>query len=541
MKKVPYVSALLLLSLFFCLAPAPLPAAQEGDVLVVLRGFSGTHMTAASLERGTAQTQATLAAQSVGGSLTRTWNNLSEAGNSIFMRVHSSTQSTEQLVKAFSERKDVLAVSPNDKISALFTPDDPYFTDGSLWGLKAIKAPEAWNISTGANVFVAVLDSGVLTQHEDLASNLDLSLSRNFCAPTEGSPVNPDDYIDAHGHGTHVSGIIGAVGNNGLGVIGTAWNVRLITLKVLGADGSGLISYTLDALDYLARLLKERPELRLAAVNLSLGTYTPRAPKNAKKEPYWHALKALDNTNRTLIVVAAGNESLEVGVPAPHKDTSAFPPAFNKGDFCYPASFPWLNNMIVVGALDENRSAPSFTNWSSDYVSLSAPGDSILSCYFPGTKTGKPFSPDSKYGTMKGTSMAAPYVSGAAAILASAYPKLSASQLKAALLRGADSTHNPIPSVVTNPQGKHLSAYGFLDIQGALKYAEQPLSPEPLPTPEPGPYDDPSYTPVRQDSSSEEGSCDSGFSSPLLLLPGVLALFRRWRKTSEKREEARKV
>ena len=464
-----------------------------GEALVVYKKASGSAVTAASVERGAESFRIASLAAASGARVARTYGALSEAGDGVFVLVRSDSKTTEQLVEALRNRSDVIAVSPNRIIRAFREPNDPRYQSGELWGMKAIRAPEAWDVTTGdASVYVAVADTGIAAGHEDIQANLDTVRSRNFSQVSPYIPANPLDYRDVDGHGTHVSGTIGAAGDNGLGVAGVNWRTRLIALKVLGDDGSGTAAWQVDAINYLLGLLRTDPTMKIAALNLSLGGYRPVAPSAAHTEPDWHVMKTLDTLNRTVIVVAAGNEGLEVGKPAP-KDDDRDPrnPQYKRGEYCYPASFTGLNNMIVVGAAASDRAAAAFSNWSPTLVDLTAPGVDILSTV--------PTRPDGTiYALDSGTSMAAPHVSGAVALLASRYPTATASQIKNALLQGADSARNPVATAPTNTGGARLSRYGYLDIKKALDFLERTsadLGPAPQPNPDPSP--DPQPDPDR--------------------------------------------
>ncbi|MCL2010179.1 MAG: S8 family serine peptidase, partial [Synergistaceae bacterium] len=285
---------------------------------------------------------------------------------------------------------------------------------------------------------------------------------------------NPDDYTDRHGHGTHVTGTIAAVGDNGLGVTGVNWKAKIITLKAMGDDGTGTDALIIAALEYLKTLLDDNPDLVLPAVNLSLGGWASRTPAQREGDAMWRAYKEIDKTNRAVIVVAAGNESSQVGAPA-LRDTNAY----KKGQYCYPASFTGLENMIVVSSIAGDNTSGSDTNWSSEAVHVTAPGVGILST----TRNGG-------YGTMNGTSMAAPHAAGAAALLTAALldPGFNngvfdvktlplGSLLKELICANANRAVNPkaparIGSVTITPQQNvndtTTSKYGLLDVKAAM-------------------------------------------------------------------------
>ena len=490
----------------------------EGEALVVFKKAPGAVVTAASVERGAESFRLAALAAASGARVMQAYGALSEAGDGVFALVRSETVTAEQLVEDLRARADVLAAAPNYITRTMRQPNDPRYASGELWGLKAIRAPEAWDVVTGStDVYVAVADTGIHAAHEDLRPNLDTGLSRDFSKSSEG-------YADAHGHGTHVAGTIGAVGNNGLGVAGVSWTTRLIALRIMGADGSGPSSWTVEAFSYLISLLRTNPQMRAAAINLSLGGYAGITPSEAQSlpDPYWLVYKILDNMDRTVIVVAAGNEGLEVGKPAPYDDP-AYPryrpvPQFKKGDYCYPASFTGLKNLIVVGAAASNGGAASFSNWSPTAVSLVAPGVRILGTVFPDANNGGvPFG--TWYGEMSGTSMAVPHVAGAVALLASRYPNATASQIKDALLKGADGSRNPAATARTNSGGAKLSQYGYLDVKKALDILEATstdLGPRPNPVP-----------PSRSRARKSGGGCDAAGAGAWVLAVLALSGLRR--------------
>jgi subtilisin family serine protease len=337
--------------------------------------------------------------------------------------------------------------------------------------MDLINAPDAWDVTTGSKeIYVAVIDTGIQADHPDLSGNLDVTRSKNF--------TDDPDIADGVGHGTHVSGTVGAVGNNKEGVVGVNWTTNIIALKVFDKDGRSRVSAVMEAVNEVVRLIRDE-NINIKAVNLSLGSYISYKPDSYEilNSPEYRAYKILDNLNKAVIVVAAGNDSFEVGAPAPVevrlKDGSLSAP---KGSYVYPASYVGLNNLIVVGSVDADKSASDFSNWSSKYVHLAAPGgytayskDHGIYSTFPGgqyvdSEGGSPYS---------GTSMAAPHVTGAAVLLASKKGNefLSANELKSQLLITASSDVRPDSKSIyseVNATDKKLSIYGLLDVGASL-------------------------------------------------------------------------
>ena len=224
-KKTNFLLAALLCAAF--VPPALAASYVPGEALVVFRKAPGDGVTAASVERGSESFRLAALAAASGARVAQAYGALSEAGDGVFALVRSETKTAEQLVEDLRARADVLAASPNRISRIMREPNDPRYVSGELWGMAAIRAPEAWDAATGStDVYVAVADTGIYAAHEDLQPNLDMGLSRNF-ARAEGAAVDRSDYIDVHGHGTHVAGTIEAVGNNSLGVAGVSWTTRL--------------------------------------------------------------------------------------------------------------------------------------------------------------------------------------------------------------------------------------------------------------------------------------------------------------------------
>jgi hypothetical protein len=305
------------------------------------------------------------------------------------------------------------------------TPDDPSFH--SLWGLENfgqtvngvpgiadadIDAAEAWGVTTGdPEVVVAVIDTGVDYDHPDLAANIWLNPGET-CTGCRTDRVDNDgngfvddvrgwDFanedsnpFDDHGHGTHVAGTIGAIGNNGIGVAGVSWAVRLMPLKFLGADGSGA---TADAIRAVLYAVDE------GAV-VSNNSYGGDGFSQAFADAIAYA-----DAQGSLFIASAGNSLSNIDVTP-----------------TYPASYDFPN-VITVAATDSADRKAWFSNYGRRSVELGAPGDNIYSTV-----------PGNGYEYLSGTSMASPHVAGAAAIAKAAFPAASGVGVKALLLRTVD-------------------------------------------------------------------------------------------------------
>ena len=242
-------------------------------------------------------------------------------------------------------------------------PNDPDFR--KLWGLESIRAPEAWDTSTGGGVKVAVIDTGVnCDDHPDLV-----------CAGQYDAIKNQPKQIDDNGHGSHVAGTIAASGDNHRGVVGVNWSVSLLAGKFLKANGSGSTYHAVRAIDWAV-------ENGAQVINNSWGG-------GGYSKPLHDALKRACDAG-AIIVNAAGNSS---------RDNDSMPH--------YPANYD-LPCSLSVASVTKFDTLSSFSNYGSTSVDLGAPGTQIYSTYRQG------------YKTLSGTSMASPHVSGAVALLISA-------------------------------------------------------------------------------------------------------------------------
>jgi thermitase len=328
----------------------------------------------------------------------------------------------EQALAKYRQHPDVLAVEPNYVFHSRladagdgFAPNDP--RSNEQWALAKIGATNAWGLTTGStNVVVAVLDSGVRYTHEDLSANMWRNPNE---IPGNGIDDDGNGYIDdiygidavsqdsdpvderisfVH-HGTACASIIGAVGNNGLGVAGVNWSVQVMALR-LGASSNFIASaWIIECFEYVLAMKNRGVNIRVTSNSYG----GDDAPSLAVRE----AIDAAGNAG-VLNVFAAGNSTRDMDVACD-----------------YPACFR-LPGMINVAASDQADNLATFSNYGATNVDLAAPGVNIIVADGIATNGYNP--------VFSGTSASAPFVAGAAALMAAAYPFATAAQLKRALL-----------------------------------------------------------------------------------------------------------
>jgi len=347
-------------------------------------------------------------------------------------------------------------------------PNDPYFHD--LWNMHNtgqpilfpyppfigpktatpgadIHALEAWNITTGSSdVVIGLIDTGLDVNHEDLTANVyrnEADCNNNGIDDDGNGYVddcngintldNNSDLTDIVHHGTHVAGILGAVGNNGLGVAGVNWKAKILTCKFLGLDG-GTDAGAIGCFNYMAAM-KDRG-VNIIATSNSWGGYG-----------YSQALyDAIDGMRKRgiLVIAAAGNSNSD-----------------NDGTYpLYPASFA-IDNIIAVAANDFTDTQSYYSSFGAHTVSISAPGDEILST-----------TPDNTYSVFSGTSMATPHVTGVAALLKAQDPTRDWKAIRNLILAGGDKLSTVAASVTQS----RLNALNSLTCQGRTVSA--PLQPQ---------------------------------------------------------------
>ena len=434
---------------------------KKGDVLVVLKpGISQVTVSSLTGMGGVDSLRLASIASSSGAYVVNSYKNLSEKSNTVFALVHSDIKSSEKLAKELLNNPEVLAASPNYIARISATPNDPRYSE--QWGLKYINAPEAWDVTTGSNnIYAAIVDTGVDWNNPDLRDNVDISLAKTFVSGTSSA-------MDDNGHGTHVAGILGARGNNSIGITGTAWNIKIIPVKVMNSSGAGYLADIMSGLEYVVSLVNQG--YNIVTANLSIEFYASEAPtyENLTATPLWRACKQLDELNSTVIVVAAGNYGAEVGKPTTKSRYSAGTLIYSPNQYVYPASFRGLNNFISVSALNSDGSNADFTNTNA---TIAAPGSDILSTYLQ-TSTNHIGSDGVSLHTMAGTSMAAPYVSGGIALLAAIQPDRTAYQYKCAIL-GVTSTASSAGVISGDVR---TSAITKLDLAQSIEYQENHLN-----------------------------------------------------------------
>jgi len=348
-------------------------------------------------------------------------------------RMRSRDKGVIELMRDLAARADVLYAEPNYLIYATDVPNDPLF--GNQYGLQNvgqtiqgqtgvpgadISAVPAWDITVGsADNVVAVVDTGVNYLHPDLADNIwsapddftvtigDLEISCPKGSHGYNAITDSCDPLDDNGHGTHCSGIIGAVGNNGIGVSGVNWTASIMGAKFLPASGPGTTADAVKAMEFTIQAKQIFADIAGANVRVSSNSWGGGGFDQSLLDGI---VDAYDND--ILFVVAAGNNGRNIDLQP-----------------LYPASYGVPNEVVVAGT--DNRDGRYInTNYGINTVHLGAPAVQVQSTYRV------------SYAYLTGTSMAAPHVSGAAALVLSVCD-LTTDDLKQLLLDNAD----PIPSM----------------------------------------------------------------------------------------------
>ncbi|MFM8269017.1 MAG: S8 family peptidase, partial [Pseudomonadota bacterium] len=318
------------------------------------------------------------------------------SGNLVLVEVTKSTrQQTAIALSDLMKNPEVEYVVENYKFKAFGLPNDPEIS--KQWSVGKVSAEKAWKLGVGSrDIRVAVIDTGVDLKHSDLKDNLWINKKET---PGNGVDDDQNGYVDdIHGwdffakdadpqdetsaqnpgHGTHCSGIVGAVGDNGKGISGMSQRVSIMALRFLGADGSGDLMSAVEAIDYAVNNGAQ-------IISASWGA----AVSASQAQPITEAISRANDKN-ILFVAAAANDG---------KNNDRYE--------VYPANTP-LPNVITVAASGNADSKPSWSNYGKAKVSLASPGEDIYSTL-----------PQEKYGNLSGTSMATPLVSGLSALVMS--------------------------------------------------------------------------------------------------------------------------
>ena len=368
----------------------------------------------------------------------------------------ASLDTVTDLQKAIASFDRKLTVETDDILRVNRIPSDLRYPQ--LWGMDKISAPRAWDTRTDASsVIVAVVDTGVNYNHQDLSANMWTNPNpgsyRGYTGDLHGINVcnGTGSPLDDNGHGSHCAGTIGAVGDNQAGVAGVVWNVQIMALKFLGANGSGYTSDSIVCFDYA-----KAHGADVVSCSFGGGGYSSSVRS---------AIAALKAGN-TVVACAAGND---------WTDNDAYPQ--------YPSSYE-EDNIVAVASTGTGDDLSWFSNFGATSVDIAAPGEDIVSTYCTSA---------SAYATLSGTSMATPHVAGALALIKAHFPgetyrqtieRLYASGDAVAGLEGVVSTGKrlnvanaltpatPVAPTVTASMGEYLDkvAVSWTEVAGATHY-----------------------------------------------------------------------
>jgi subtilisin family serine protease len=383
---------------------------------------------------------------------------LEEGFTRTFKLTFDPSLNVEEVLRDYRAHPDVEYAEPNGIATVQLVPNDPYYSSSGTWGqsykdlygLHITSAAPAWDMSTGTGVVVAVVDTGIDSRHPDLKVNM-------WVNPGEvpGNGVDDDangcvddvhgcDFVlgqdgvidgnpaDGHGHGTHVAGTIAAAANNSVGILGLAFESRVMAVKGLSDGGSGTYQDLANALRYAA-------DMGADVINNSWGgTGSSQLLKDAVD--YAHSLGAV-------VVAAAGNYN---------QDVSAGP--------FIPAAYP---NVIAVAAFDAFDKKASFSNYGNK-IDVAAPGVDILSLRSTGTTLGSVVGTD--YVRASGTSMASPHAAALAALILAQHPEYTNEEVRSVLRLSSDD--------VAAPGFDPHSGYGRINAFRAMNTAPDLIPPQ---------------------------------------------------------------
>jgi len=377
---------------------------------------------------------------------------MKHAGNKDGILLIKTPKDVTNAVGLLKKLGSVEYAEPNYVYTIDAIANDTYYANSSLWGMYSASttptnqygcgAAAAWSaVHTGsADIYVGIIDEGYMLTHEDLAANVGLNPGE---IPNNGIDDDMNGYIDdvygwdftknsgtifdpkSDAHGTHVAGTIGAVGNNGKGVAGVCWNIRLLSGKFLGKRG-GTTANAVKAVDYFTGL--KNAGVNIVATNNSWGG-------GGYSQSLYDAIARANNAG-ILFIAASGNEGSNLDVKP-----------------SYPASYT-NSNIISVASITSSGGLSSFSNYGKTSVDIGAPGSNIISCIPKSTKG----IITSSYASYSGTSMATPHVTGAVALYLSTHPGASVSVIINAIKSSATPTASLSGKCVT---GARLNVSGF--------------------------------------------------------------------------------
>jgi len=313
--------------------------------------------------------------------------------------------------REFGKDTNISSAAPVSRVRAFIVPNDTHYAE--QWGLPKIAAPSGWSRTTGSSeVIIAVLDTGLNYNHEDFAGKVDTAHMYDF--------ANGDnDPLDDFGHGTAVSGVIGAAGNNAKGIAGVDWGAKILPLKVLDSSGGGSMLDVNAALSYIAGLRAnynegKSPAANVVAANMSLGQYNIGSDKYAEENPSNLKDRCQDVYNQGIVLVAAaGNGNVDWNTyPAYYSTVMAV------------AATDTTDKRSVWTGIDKDTFLIQASNYGS-WVDVAAPGSGIYSTGHPESSVQE----NNYYGSWSGTSLASPYVAGLVGLVKAAFPTLSNAQI----------------------------------------------------------------------------------------------------------------
>lgn len=389
-------------------------------------------------------------------------------------------QSVENAIKAYQSLPEVEFAAKRPIMYERTTPNDPLYN--KLWGMEKIQAPTAWSTTTGStSVIAAVVDSGVDYNHPDLAANVIKGID---------TADGDNDPMDENGHGTHVSGTIGGVGNNNTGVAGINWNVKILAVRALGAAGGDPNPAIAYAVQHGAKV-----------INLSLGGCTAVGGQGQS------CAEVSSNKVVDPVTKATFNDAISAGVTLVVAAGNGNQDAMYENPANYNISPGTVGKVIVVGASGPDDERAVYSDFGS-MVDIAAPGGDPVSglhgcsqsaawnCLIYSTWPNSlsatyPDASNPGYASDTGTSMATPHVTGAVALLLSVNPNLTPDQIRQTLMQNAD------PISTDKPIGPRLNlAKAIAAVSGGVT----PPVDSPTPSPTSSPNDSPTPTSSPNDS-----------------------------------------